>query len=759
MSAAPAWVPRVDAIIAGAAAAGRCQLYEHEVYAILGELGLRTPRHLVVGGEKDIGAPTLAGFGTERIVVKVVSPDAPHKQKLGGVKVVYKDLDFVRWTVREMRARFEERGLRVEGVLLAEFVRYTQALGNEALLGFRESAAFGPVLSFSKGGEDAEHFAAHFSPPNLMLLPVDREWAAALMASTHIHKKYLAEGRPDCIAKIVDAEVRFSELAAHFSSFFRPPGAGGFVINEFEVNPFVFDEHGDLVALDGYATFQERPREPVDLRLQPKESLRPLFEPRGVAIVGVSASDSAKTGNIILRNLLALGREDVHCVNLRGGTVQEGGRRFALARTLTEVPVPVDLAIITIPAEATLPVVEDCARKGVKAILLIPGGFSEIAKNQEAERRILEVCRSAGIRLMGPNCLGVLCAGDGGHRGLNTFFIPEEKFKVDLSRERNVAILSQSGAMGIMELFNLRNAISPKVVVSYGNQLDIDPADLVQYFEDDPLVDVIGLYIEGFKEGAGRKFFDVTSRCRKPVIVYKAGRTEAGRQAAQSHTASIAGEYEVSKAAMKQAGLIVAGSMIDHGDFVKTFALLADFQVTGRRVAVIANAGYEKTYAADNIGELELAELDEETIEGLRAHIPPFVEPGPLLDLTAMISDEQFERCIDVMLASPHVDALCISILPQAQVLHTTDEEIEHYKQNIAARIVATVHKHKKPTVVSVNVVSGSDAVYNRFGQVMDSGGVPTYLTAERAMVCLNQFVRYRLVKERNLHAEWLRAR
>ena len=309
---------------------------------------------------------------------------------------------------------------------------------------------------------------------------------------------------------------------------------------------------------------------------------------------------------------------------------------------------------------------------------------------------------------MGPNCLGVVYAGDGKHPGLNTFFIPEEKFKVDLSRERNVAILSQSGAMGIMELFNLRNAISPKVVVSYGNQLDVDPADLVQYFEDDPMVEVIGLYIEGFKQGAGRRFFEVTSRCRKPIIVYKAGRTEAGRQAAQSHTASIAGEYEVAKAAMKQAGLIVAGSMIAHGDFVKTFALLADFQVAGRRVAVIANAGYEKTSAADNLGELELAELDSPTLERLREHIPPMVEPGPLLDLTAMISDEQFERCIDVMLeSSPRVDALCISILPQAQVLHTTDQEIEHYEKNIAARIVATVHKHKKPTVVSVNVVSG----------------------------------------------------
>jgi 3-hydroxypropionyl-CoA synthetase (ADP-forming) len=757
VSRLPAWIPRVEAIIAAAATTGRRQLFEHEVYAVLRELGLATPRHALALREEDIGPATLAQFGTERIVVKVVSPDAPHKQKLGGVKVVYKDLEFVRWTVREMRARFEERGQRVEGVLLVEFVRYAPALGNETLLGFRESDAFGPVLSFSKGGEDAEHFAAHFSPPNLVLLPVDREWASALLASTHIYKKYLAEGRQEAIAKIVDAEVRLSGLAAHFSSFFQPPGAGAFVLSEFEVNPFVFDEHGEFVALDGYATFRERPPEPVDLRLQPKESMRPLFEPDGVVIVGVSAKDPGKSGNIILRNLLDLGRDDVHCVNRRGGELQERGRSFPLARSLAEVPESVDLAIITVPAESALAVVEDCARKGVKAVLLIPGGFSEIDKNREAERRILEVCRRARIRLMGPNCLGVVYAGDSKHRGLNTFFIPEEKFKVDLSRERNVAILSQSGAMGIMELFNLRNAISPKVVVSYGNQLDVDPADLVQYFEDDPMVQVIGLYIEGFKEGAGRRFFEVTARCRKPVIVYKAGRTEAGRQAAQSHTASIAGEYEVAKAAMKQAGLIVAGSMIAHGDFVKTFALLADFQVSGRRVAVIANAGYEKTSAADNLGELELAELDAETIEKLREHIPPMVEPGPLLDLTAMISDEQFERAIDVMLSSPRVDALCISILPQAQVLHTTDLEIEHYEKNIAARIVATVHKHKKPTVVSVNVVSGADAVYNRFGQVMDSGGVPTYLTAERAMVCLNEFIRYRLIKEKRVFSEWLR--
>ncbi|HUV06109.1 MAG TPA: CoA-binding protein, partial [Spirochaetia bacterium] len=502
---------------------------------------------------------------------------------------------------------------------------------------------------------------------------------------------------------------------------------------------------------------REKGIETIDLSIQPKESLRPLFEPHGIAVVGISATDNSKAGNIIVKNLLGLKREDIHCVNIKGGYVEIAGKRFPLYKSIGDIPETIDLAIIIIPAEATVPVVEDCAAKGVKAVLLIPGGFSEITQNRNIEEKILKIGREHGMRIVGPNCLGVVYAGDGEHQGINTFFIPEEKFKINLEREKSVAILSQSGAMGIMEIYNLRNAISPKVIVSYGNQLDVDPSDLVQYFEDDQMVDVIGLYIEGFNPGAGRKFFNITSRSRKPIIVYKAGRTEAGQMAARSHTASIAGEYEVARAAMKQAGVVVASSMIDHGDFIKVFALLHDFKVSGNRVAVIANAGYEKTYAADNLRDLVLADFDERIIEKLRSIIPPYVNPGPLLDLTAMVSDEQFEQCIDIVLSSDRVDALCVSIVPQAQVLHTTDEEIEHYEKNIAARIVETVHRHKKPTVVSVNVVSGADAVYNRFGQVMDSGGVPTYLTAERAMTCLNEFIRYRLVRERHLISEWLR--
>ena len=749
------WAQKIETILGNAHGEGREQLFEHEVYNILSHLGITTPTHSFVRHEEEITGETLSGFGSSRIVLKVVSRHITHKQKAGGVKAVHKDLDFVRYSFEKMKAAFGNQKIKIEGILLVEYIEYSKDLGNENLLGFRESEAFGPIISFSKGGSDAEHFATYFSAPNLILAPINRQWAEALQSSTKIQKKYLDEGKQDYISKIIDTEVKLSDLAIQFSSFFDM--GSSFSMTEFEINPFVFDHDGNYIAIDGFATFRKKEKKSVDTEVKPTETLRPFFEPNGIAVIGISLTDMTNAGNIILENLNTMKRKDVYGIGLREGLLKIGGRDVHIHASIREVEQPIDLAVIAVPAGATVPVVEECAAKNVRAIILIPGGFSEVHKNVEAEDRILSICSQHGIRLMGPNCLGVVYAGEGKGSGINTFFIPEEKFSINLEREKNVAILSQSGALGITEIYNLRNAISPKVIVSYGNQLDIDPSDLIQYFERDPMVDVIGLYIEGFKPGAGRKFFNTTAMCTKPIIVYKAGRTDEGKLATQSHTASIAGEYEVAKAAMKQAGLIVADSMIDHGDFIKTFALLHDFEVRGNRVAVIANAGYEKTYAADNLGELSLAELDAKTLGKLERIIFPYVKAGPLLDLTGMATDEMFEQCIDVLLGSDRVDALCISIVPQAMDIHTTDEEIDSYKENIAVRIVKMVWKHKKPAVVSVNVVSGADASYNRFGQVLDAGGIPTFFTAERAMTCLNEFIRYRHIREKHLLSEWLK--
>jgi acyl-CoA synthetase (NDP forming) len=209
---------------------------------------------------------------------------------------------------------------------------------------------------------------------------------------------------------------------------------------------------------------------------------------------------------------------------------------------------------------------------------------------------------------------------------------------------------------------------------------------------------------------------------------------------------------------LKQAGVVVADTMMDHTELIKTFALLNNFIVNGNRVAVIANAGYEKTYAADHLGELQVAVFSAETETALRNIMPSYVSIDPLLDLTPMADDLLYEQCLEIVLQSSSVDAVLVSITPQSMEIHTTDSEIAGHRNHVAARIVRLVKQYRKPVVVSTCVTAGSDANYNAFSQALDAGGVPAYLSASRAMACLNAFVRYRLIRSKGLLSEWLKS-
>ena len=759
------WRKRIGKILQKAYNEERLTLYEHEVYKILEILEIPVPPYSLIQKESEITRELLAGFGSPRVVLKIVSSGITHKGERGGVKILHKDLDFIRYSWLEMTGKIRREGYPVHGALLTEWVDYSPELGNELLIGLKESDTFGPVISFSKGGADAEHFAAHFSPPNLILPPLSSEWARALLASTVIQKKYLHEGKDDYIAGILKVILRFSLLSTAFSEFF--PASGGFSLKELEINPFVFNRDRKLIALDGFASFiprrEDRSLPEPDRKSRRYRNLEAFFSPKGIAVVGVSTSDPEKPGNIIASNLLKLNREDVRCINPRGGTTVLEGKEFPLYPSLKALPEPVDLIIVTVPAAAAGEVVKEAIALPCRGILLIPGGFSETSHDRGPEEEILRLCREKDIRIMGPNCLGVIYAGDGGQdKGINTFFIPETKFHPDLSQERNMALFSQSGALGLVELSELRHAVSPKVVVSYGNQLDVDPCDLIRYWGNDPDIRVIGLYMEGLKPGAGRRLFNIGSRglagkCRAPIVVYKAGRTREGQKATQSHTARMAGEYAVAKAAMKQAGLIVAQTMAEHLGYIKTFAMLHDRKVTGKRVAVITNAGYEKANAADNLKDMELAELDEKTSEELKKILPPFVTVESLLDLTPMVGDRVFVQAADLLLASDQVDALLISIVPHSGAIHTTDEEISNYPDHIAKGIVKLAVRYDKPFVVSLTATSGPDSSYNRMGKILECGGVPVYLSAEEGMLFLSEYIRYYLIRRQNRLEEWIK--
>jgi acyl-CoA synthetase (NDP forming) len=702
----PEQTQKADGILARAAAGNRDYLFEHEVYQILQLLGLQVPTYLFVSSPDELASGMLCEFGTERLVLKIVSGEIPHKTRVGGVQIVTRDRERIRARMQRMHEdilshpRYEERKPRIDGFLLSSFIDYSKDLGNEVLIGIKENLAFGPEISFSKGGTDAEHFY---------------------------------------VDKIVEALYRLNLLFTHYSSL--NPDPPDYIFSEFEINPFVIDYERNLLAIDGLAHFLPAEKR-LDLLNKPNtDGLEHVFWPQGIAVIGVSATDSAKTGNNIATLLHNLGREDLYLVNVKGGHTNIADKTYSLYKSLSDIPDRVDLVVVTVPARLAPAVVAEAKAKGAKGVVLIPGGFSEVEGDQSLEKKIMEIVAGSGMRIIGPNCLGLFRAPNRRQPGMNTLFIPEEKLEYRPKKESNVALLTQSGALGITELDKLKSAIYPRVVVSYGNQLDVDPGDLAAYFQNDPDIDVLAFYIEGFKPCGGRKFFDAVKESTKPVIVYKAGRTDAGSRAAASHTASMTGDYKVALAAMEQAKAIVADHILDHKDLIKIFALMGNKTIGGKRVAGVVNAGFESTYAADNIGALELAQFSPETVAKLRKELPPFVSINPFLDLTPMADDALFERCIELLLADTRVDCLFISIVPHTVMLQTKPEEMEKDKENIAYRIIRQGRNSDKPIVVSIN----AGTMYNVFVETVEEGGVPTYTTAERAMFALNRLVDYRL--------------
>jgi len=735
----------IDDILAGAADDGRSSLHEHEVYRILETMGLTVPGYLFLTGPEQLSDGLPQSLASDKLVLKVVSRDIPHKSKVGGVKRVSRDYWEICTAMERMRDEipahpaFAAGTPAIEGFLLAEQVAYSPELGNEILIGVKESLAFGPVISFSKGGSDAEHFARNFSSPNIKLLPLEREECQGMLKEARITIKYREEGHPEYIERIADAAYQFGRMFAHYSSL--NPEPPDYIFSELEVNPLVFDGEHQLICIDGLANFLPRERK-IDLQAGPNDAgLDELFYPEGIAVVGVSATDSGKTGNNIATLLHNLGRKDLYLVNVKGGSTTIADTPYEMFTKLAEIPERVDLVVVTLPAKLAPMVVEEAKAKGSKSVILIPGGFSEVQGGQSLETAILDVVAGTGMRLVGPNCLGIFRAATERQAGYNTLFIPEEKLQYRPKKESNVALLTQSGALGVAELDRLKDAIYPRVVVSYGNQIDVDPGDLALYFQKDPDIDVLAFYIEGFKTCGGRKFFDAVRQSEKPVIVYKAGRTDAGSRAAASHTASMTGDYKVALAAFEQAGAIAADHILDHKDLIKAFALMGGKSVNGRRVAGVVNAGFESTYAADSIGALELAELAPETREQLRKALPPFVGVNAFLDLTPMADDAVYERCVELLLQDPGVDCLFISIVPHTVMLHTKSNEMAAETENVAARIIRQGLEADKPMVVSVN----AGTMYNVLSETLDEGGIPTFTTAERAMTALNRLVEYKL--------------
>jgi acetate---CoA ligase (ADP-forming) len=383
-------------------------------------------------------------------------------------------------------------------------------------------------------------------------------------------------------------------------------------------------------------------------------SMRPIFAPRSIAVVGASR----KRGNLgaeILHNLVSGGyKGDLFAVNPNAGEI-EGVK---CSPSIREIDEPVDLAIVAVPAIHVEAVVDDCVAKNVPAIVVISAGFGETgADGREMEKRLVEKVRGAGMRMVGPNCMGVINTDPS--VGMQATFAGTSPSR------GNIAMSSQSGALGLAVLdYAGELNVGFSSFISVGNKADVSGNDLIQYWAEDPATDVILLYLESF--GNPRKFGDIARRVSrsKPIVAVKAGRSAAGARAAQSHTGALASSDAIVADLFRQAGTIRAGTIEEMFDVA---ALLSSQPLpAGRKVGIVTNAGGAGILAADmcEANALELPLPAAQLVDELRSFLPAAASVGNPVDMIASASADQYRRTIDAMLSSDQYDAVLVIYIP-----------------------------------------------------------------------------------------------
>ena len=383
-------------------------------------------------------------------------------------------------------------------------------------------------------------------------------------------------------------------------------------------------------------------------------SIADLLTPSSIAVIGASRRPRT-VGHEIFRNLLRGGfTGPAYPVNPNARAVR-GVRSYP---TINDVPDPVDVAVVTVPAADVPEVVRQCAVKGVRGIVIISAGFAELGRDHAgAEHELVDLARRHGMRVVGPNCMGIINTNPA--VSMNATFAPF------LPTRGRVAFSSQSGALGI-ELLGRANQIGLGIstFVSVGNKADVSGNDLLQYWEEDPDTDVVLLYVESF--GNPRKFARLARRVskRKPIVAVKSGRSPAGTRAAGSHTAALASSDVAVDALFRQAGVIRVDTLEELFD---TAQVLAHQPLpTGRRLAILSNGGGPGILAADACAGagLEVPELGSATQATIRSFASPDASVRNPVDLIASASAETYERALRTVLADDAVDAVLVIFVP-----------------------------------------------------------------------------------------------
>jgi acetyl coenzyme A synthetase (ADP forming)-like protein len=608
-------------------------LSEAEGYELLKTAGIPVPLFFIArsAAESKTAADTI-GYP---VVMKVISRQVVHKTDAGGV------IRNIR-SPAEAAAAFEKISCdvktRVPGAVIDGIIVEQQLPpGLEMIIGGKTDSAFGKVITIGAGGTLVELLR----DVSIRVLPIDEKEIRSMVRELRIHR--IIQGYRNQPAR--DEQAFVSAIAAAARWFFTDTR-----VMEFDLNPLVLFEK-DACAVDARVYIDDAPvPEVIDNKPALPDQLLTI---RSIAVVGAS-QDPNKVGYAITRNLLSF-KGALYPVNPKAEEIL-GRKAYP---SLSQIPENIDVAVVAIPAKGVPQIVKEAGEKKVPLVIIISSGFRETGEaGREIEEQVLATARQYGIRIMGPNCLGLMLP----HQAINTTFDPVSP------KPGKIAFISQSGAIitTIVD-WSLPEEIGLSAVVSIGNQADLTVEDFVEFTGNDPTTKAIILYIEQIRYG--RKFMETAGRItpKKPVVAIKAGASAIGQKAASSHTGSLAGSHAVYMAAFRQAGVIPVNSI--RGAFQTAELLASEGYPKGTRAVVITNAGgfgvLSSDYAEQN--GIGMIEFSKELVEELDSVLPHDWSRENPIDMVGDSSADRFARTFDIMIKNQDLwDIAFVIAVPSA---------------------------------------------------------------------------------------------
>ncbi|RLI74901.1 acyl-CoA synthetase (NDP forming) [Archaeoglobales archaeon] len=583
------------------------------------------------------------------------------------------------------------------------------ANGFEFSIGINHDETFGKTIMFGIGGTLIE-LLKDFT---LRILPIDREDAEKMVDEIKVSKVFQGyrniKVNKECIIELL---LKVAELVE------KEP------IKEMDLNPVFVNEGGYLVA-DARIVIYNQNEAKRRKRTRRIEDISFFFNPKTVAVIGASRIDG-KPGNTIVRNLVNLGfKGKIFPINPNTDEVL-GIRCYP---SILDVEEEVDVAIIAIPSKYAVDAVKQCAKKGVKGIIIISSGFSEgWSKGEEIEREILRISKEVGMRIIGPNTTGVFNSYS---KFTSSFaLIPE-------LRMGNVGIIAQTGLFVGVLLDQILSAhrFGISKVIGLGNKCDVDECEALSYLLDDEKTKVIGMYLEGINDGY--TFFEILKNSNKPIVILKSGKTRAGIKSAISHTASIAVSDEVFNALVKQTGAIRVNDFEEFIDTLKAISLLPRFK--GNRIGVIHYTGAGCVTTADAIEEngLLISRLEEKTLKELRKIFPEWHRINNPVDLYPAIEEvganKAYNTAIELLVSDKNVDCLIVALWASKSF------EAPKIDFKLLKRL------REKPTIFCVE---GDVEVCHKLSTEIEENGFPTYSSAVRAAKILSVISKLKRLKK-----------